>query len=301
MEEKKSCRWGLLIRQASVFARFKNKLRLKKLEWKEFFDHFNLWPVSDSETEFQEWANSSHGTDGSCSSHYNSQYFDSLTPEEALELARQQQIPNVLGHQSSIPMVPSSLQHGFQGMGAQEGEERFPARVGSGFDDGLLQDWDHAQQLPTPWMDLMDSFDSTPLSVSEYLDAHNTHDYADTISECPQFDEQMRMQGNLSSPYLGNRSISAPISSMSIDTIGNVDIRDTGNSSGIPMRPEDRLQWFKQFFDVGVEETLTKTRQGSTGRGWRVVVRIVCACRKLAKLLRTRRLERISSVRDSSP
>lgn len=276
MEEKKTCRWGLLVRQASVIGRFKNKLRLKKLEWKRFYEQ--MWgpaPLTpESENEFQEWADSNHGTEGSCSSHYNSQYFDSLTPEEASELAQQGQLPSLLAHQSSANIVPSSLQH-----------------------DGMLtgpQGLDHAQQQSTPWMDHLDSFDSTPLSVSEYLDAENTDECDDTISAWLQLDGQMRIQGNLSSPHLGNRSISAPIFGTSIDSMGNADTRDSGNPSAIPLRPEDRLQWFKQFFDVGAEEALTRPQQGSTGRGWRVVVRIVCACRKLARLLRTRRLERNS-------
>ncbi|KAG0603412.1 hypothetical protein M758_10G092100 [Ceratodon purpureus] len=273
MEAKKSCRWGLLIRQASVIGRFKNKLRLKKLEWKKFYEQ--MWGpehlTPESENEFPEWPDSNHGTEGSCSSQYNSQYFDSLTQEEILELAQQGQIPGFLSHQNSVNIVPSQLQH-----------------------DGMLigtQGLDHGQQQPTPWMDHMDSFDSNPISVNEYLDAENTDEYADTISEWLQLDG-IRVQGSLSSPRLGNRSISAPISGTSFDSTGNMDMRDSGNSSAIPVRPEDRLQWFKQFFDIGAEEALTKPRQGSTGRGWRVMVRIVCACRKLSKLLRTRRLER---------
>ena len=156
--------------------------------------------------------------------------------------------------------------------------------VGNGFDDEKLigpQGMNRGQQTR---MDHMDSFNSTPLSVDEH--AESIDEYADTISARLQLDEQIRVQGNLSSPHIENRSISALVSSMSIDTMWNVDWRDTGNSSAIPLRCEDRLQWFKQFFAIGVKETLTKPQQGSRGRGWRVMVRIVCACRKLSKLLR---------------
>lgn len=291
MTDKKPCRWGPLIRQASVLGRFKNKLRLKKLEWKRFYEQ--MWgpthPTAESETEFQEWADSHHGSEGSTCSNYNSQYFDSLTPEEALELFQQAQIPSLEDHQSSVPIMPSRFQQELQGMCVQQGGQEFVPMVGNGSLDTMLLDLHHGQQLPTPWMDHMDSFDSAPLSVNEYLDAENTDECADAaFSEWLQLDEQMRIERNLSS-------------AMSIDSTGNMEMRHTGESSIIPMRPEDRLQWFKKFFEIGAEEALTGPRQASGGRGWRVMVRIVCACRKLSRLLRNRKMEKKSAVRISPP
>jgi len=276
MTERKPCQWGPIIRQASVLGRFKNKLRLKKLEWKRFYEQ--MWgpahPTADSETEYhQEWETSHHGSEGSTNSNYNSQYFDSLTPEEVLELYQQAQIPTLqVHHQSSAPMIPSRFHQEVQGM---QGVEEFL------LDNGSVDPMLH-QQLPTsPWMEHLDSFDSAPLSVSEYLDTDEP--YVDTVSEWLQLDEQMRVERNLSS-------------AMSVDSTGHMEMmRDTGDSSTIPMRPEDRLQWFKKFFEVGAEEALTGPRP-HVSRGWRVMVRIVCACRKLSRLLRTRKMERKPSV-----
>lgn len=277
MTEKKPCRWGPLIRQASVLGRFKNKLRLKKLEWKRFYEQ--IWgpthPTADSEPEFhQDWETSYHTSEGSTNSNYNnSQYFDSLTPEEALELCQQAQIPTlqqVHYQQSAVPLIPSRFHQEFQG--TQVGKQFV---LDDGTDNNPLQN----QELQTtPWMEHMVSFDSAPLSVSEYLDAD------DSVSEWQHLGEQMRMERNFSS-------------ALSVDSTGHMDgmMRDDGDSSAIPMRPEERLLWFKKFLDIEAEEALTGPRTPQGSRGWRVMVRIVCACRKLSRLLRMRKMEKNSS------
>lgn len=255
MTEKKPCRWGPLIRQASVLGRFKNKLRLKKLEWKRFYEQ--MWgpthPTAESEAElYQEWTDSNHGSEGSSCSNYNSQYYDAMTPEEALELYQQAQIPTL----QQAHYQPSRFQ--------QEHQQEFAVPA--------------VDTATMPGLYHLDSFDdsSAPLSVDEYVNS-------DTYSELLL----MELERNQSC-------------AMSVDSTGHMEMmRDTGDSSGstIPMRPEERLQWFKKFFELGAEEVLTGPHQqaNSGGRGWRVMVRIVCACRKLKSLLRRRKLERNSS------
>jgi hypothetical protein len=293
-EKKPSNRWGVLMRQASAFGRFKNKLRLKKLEWKRFYEQF--WdptqPSAGSDSEFESWVDSQHGTDqgSTTTSNYNSQYFDSISSDEAYELFLQAQIPSLAQFQSSQSSVP--------GVRPMPSSWEIPMQS-QGSDDVMLQDPRfvatsqavYGQQLPTPWMDHVNgSVDSPPLSVSEYV-LENADEYADTISEW-RLDEQMSSQINT--------GLSRHVT-MSMDTAESGDMGDTGNSSAIPVHPEHCLQWFRQFLEVGVDEAVAGPGQSSSGRGWRVMVRIVCACRKLSRLLRKKKLQRTTPVRTQLP
>lgn len=279
------------MRQASALGRFKNKLRLKKLEWKRFYEQF--WgpthPTSGSDSEFDSWVDTQHRTDqgSTTTSNHNSQYFDSISSDEAHELFHQAQIPSLAQFQSgqgSVPGVRPLAPSRFQ----QEWEM-------PGSSDVMLQDpqfVDTSQQRSqTPWMDHVNRLvDSPPLSISEYAE-ENVDEYADTISEW-RLDEQMCSQINTGL----SRNVTTSIR-MSVDAAECVDMSDTGDSFNIPVQPEHRLQWFRQFLEVGVDEVVTGPGPSSTGRGWRVMVRIVCACRKLSKLLSTKKSQRTTLVR----
>lgn len=296
MIEKKPSRWGLLSRQASVLGRFKNKLRLKKLEWKRFYEQF--WgpapPNPASQDDFNEWPDSCYSTEGSHTSKNNSLHLDSSSSEDYWALFRQEQIENPppfqLGDRSFVPeicpVVPSTFQQD-SGMYAQSeqfhltqgrGDFVTTALPGSPVVGTTEASLNGQQQLPTPRLDHTNSFDSNPLSVDDYAETEN-----DAISEWLQLDlPKSEQQGS---------------SHLNTDIMRSMNTRYSGEASTMPLTPEARLQWFKQFFELGAEEALTRPHQASTELGWRVMVRIVCACRKLSRLIRRRRVDEIPPVR----
>ncbi|KAG0567679.1 hypothetical protein KC19_7G153900 [Ceratodon purpureus] len=292
----------------STSGRFKTKLTSRKLEWKKFdVEQFseprypNLYTGSGSEL-VESWVDSveygvDEGSTTTTTSNYGSQCFDSVSSEEVF---LQEQVPSLaqfqtLSSESSMrPMQPSSFQQEWEMLRQARGcsDDVMDVQGPQFVDSSQVM---YGRQLPaTPWMDHVnhESADVPPLSnmTSEYVE-ENADEYASTMSVW-RLDEQMSLQINTTgmSRHVNMSDV------MSVETgAESVDIRDTRDSPATPdVRPEHRLEWIRQFLEIGVDEAVAGLGQSSdiTGRGWRVMVRIVCACRKLSRELRTKRLQK---------
>lgn len=297
-----------------MLGRFKNKLKLKKLEWKRFYEHFwgpaqpipaseaeyNDWidsyhaaegssaPSRNLQVEFRGWADSHHSAEGSHVSDFDSKYLDPLSPEDYGSLVQPEPIGRLPlyqpGHQSPVPGMRPTVSPVFQhdlGMQSQGGEFQ-PMLAGNDFVDSTLvgsavvdvSNASELNQIPsTPGMAHLNSFDSSSLSANGHFDADN-----DNIVEWQ----------SPSSAQVGNQSLSP----FCMDARSNMDMIDSGSSSTIPLKFEDRLQWFKQFFEIGAEDAVLAPHQANAGRGWGVMVRIIGACIRLTRLVRRKKLEK---------
>lgn len=305
MAERPPCRrWGAV----NVLMRLKNRIR-EKFFWDRILTDPDPDPMDDSSTSAaytgshgQHHDDSStsaaytgghgqHDDDSSMNHHTLQDYFDAMdhgTSEGAP--VQENSIQTASSLQFAVGPFMQMLQAGGSSTTAYD-QESFLTLADIDMDDGVP--WTSPAQMPYQQGAAGNLEFSTPI----YAEYGCAEEYVDARMELPDHDQTISVQnynGLQSNVSYYNSASTTPGHLSRVTT----EMMDTGDSSSATTLVQPALQpahwqqimFFRQFLEID------EVGGAGAGAGWRVVLSIVSAFRRLSGLVRIRRSQRNTSV-----